>query len=149
MARPRRPGGVTVRGIDHVVLRVTDVGRSIAFYRDVLGCEVDRRQDELGLVHLRAGAALIDLVDVDGKLGRRLGAPPGKQGRNMDHVSLSLAAFDGDALRAYLAGHGVSASEVVRLYGAEGYGPAVYVEDPDGNVVELKGPPEDAGQAPA
>lgn len=147
MGRPGSAAAVAVRGIDHVVLRVADLERAIAFYRDVLGCDVDRRREELGLVHMRAGEALIDLVDVNGKLGRRLGAPPGKEGRNLDHVSLRLAAFEADGLRDHLAAHGVSASEVMRLYGADGYGPAIYIEDPDGNTVELKGPPEDQGQA--
>ena len=59
----------TVQGIDHVVLRVVDVEGVIRFYQDVLGCAVERREDDLGLIQLRAGRSLIDLVDVNGELG--------------------------------------------------------------------------------
>ena len=61
---------IEIRGIDHVVLRVTDVSASLRFYCDVLGCREERRLDELGLIQLRAGAALIDLVPIDSPLGR-------------------------------------------------------------------------------
>jgi catechol 2,3-dioxygenase-like lactoylglutathione lyase family enzyme len=134
-------GAIQVRGIDHVVLRVSDVERSLRFYCGVLGCREERRIDALGLVQLRAGAALIDLVDVAGALGRLGGGPPGDTRRNMDHVALQLAAFDEAALRAELAAADVEAGEVGERYGAEGMGPSLYIRDPDGNVVELKGPP--------
>ena len=49
---------IPIRGLDHVVLRVADVERSIVFYGEILGCAVERRIDELGLVQLRAGSAL-------------------------------------------------------------------------------------------
>jgi catechol 2,3-dioxygenase-like lactoylglutathione lyase family enzyme len=133
-------GAIEIRGIDHVVLRVSDVERSLRFYCDVLGCREERRVEALGLVQLRAGAALIDLVDVGGALGRIGGGPPGDLQRNMDHVALQLAGFDEPALRAELAAAGVEAGEVGERYGAEGMGPSLYVRDPDGNVVELKGP---------
>ena len=134
----------TATGIDHVVLRVADLERSIAFYRDVLGCAVERQLDELGLVQLRAGRSLIDLVDVDAPLGRSGGAAPGSEARNMDHVAIAIDRFDESALRAHLAHHAVEAEETRRLYGAEGCGPSVYLRDPDDNRVELKGPPEPA-----
>jgi catechol 2,3-dioxygenase-like lactoylglutathione lyase family enzyme len=135
-------GAIEIRGIDHVVLRVRDVERALRFYCGVLGCREERRIDALGLVQLRAGSALIDLVDVAGALGRLGGEPPGDTGRNMDHVALQLAAFDAGALRAELAAAGVEAGEVGERYGAEGMGPSLYIRDPDGNVVELKGPGE-------
>jgi catechol 2,3-dioxygenase-like lactoylglutathione lyase family enzyme len=135
-------GAIEIRGVDHVVLRVADVERAIRFYCGVLGCREERRVDALGLVQLRAGSALIDLVDVAGELGRLGGAPPGETARNMDHFALQLAAFDEPALRAQLAAAGIEAGEVGERYGAEGLGPSLYVRDPDGNVVELKGPGE-------
>ena len=131
---------IAIRGIDHVVLRVVDLERSMAFYRDVLGCGVDRIRDDLGMVHMRAGDTMIDLVTVEGKLGRRYGPPAGDQARNMDHVALRLESFDEAAIRADLERHGIEAGEVAERYGAEGTGPSIYLEDPDGNVVELKGP---------
>lgn len=128
-------------GIDHLVLRIVELDRMLRFYVDVLGCTLERRQDALGLVQLRAGHSLIDLVPVDGPLGRAGGAPPGPQGRNLDHFCLRVEPFDEAALRAHLAAHGVAAGAVERRYGAEGEGPSLYVADPEGNVVELKGPP--------
>jgi catechol 2,3-dioxygenase-like lactoylglutathione lyase family enzyme len=131
-----------VRGIDHVVLRITDVERSLRFWRDALGCDVERRSDALGLIQLRAGAALIDLVPVDSPLGRAGGPPPGPSGRNMDHVALRIERLDAEALAAHLRAHGIEPGDVARRYGSEGDGPSMYVRDPDGNVVELKGPPD-------
>jgi catechol 2,3-dioxygenase-like lactoylglutathione lyase family enzyme len=132
---------IHVRGIDHLVLRVSDMARMVAFYGAVLGCAVARRQDEIGLVQLRAGGSLVDLVDVDGKLGVMGGAAPGREGRNLDHFCLRIAPFDEAAIRAHLAAHGVAAGETASRFGAEGEGPSIYIEDPEGNVVELKGPP--------
>lgn len=132
---------IRVLGIDHVVLRVRDIERALAFYRDVLGCREERRVDDIGLVQLRAGRALIDLVDVASPLGREGGAAPAKEGRNVDHVALRIAVFDEARLVDHLTAHGVAPGEVERRYGAEGDGPSMYIEDPDGNVIELKGPP--------
>ncbi len=124
-----------------MVLRVRDVERAIRFYGEVLGCTVERRRDDLGLVHLRAGRSQIDLVDVDGEIGRK--APPPSEGQNMDHFALRLVAFDEVAMRAHLQAHGVEPGEVVTRFGAEGNGPSMYIADPEGNTVELKGPPAD------
>jgi len=132
---------IEIKGLDHVVLRVRDLDASLAFYGGVLGCPVERRLDELGLVQLRAGSALIDLVPVDSPLGRHGGAPPEGEGRNMDHFALALAHFDEAALRKALLAAGVEPGDVATRYGAEGNGPSMYLRDPDGNVVELKGPP--------
>lgn len=130
-----------IKDIDHVVLRVKDVKRALSFYCDVLGCTMDRERDDLGLYHLRAGRAFIDLVDIKGKLGREGGGPPRVKGRNMDHVALRIESLDEPAIRAHLQSHGIEAGEAVERFGAEGDGPSIYIEDPDGNTVELKGPP--------
>jgi catechol 2,3-dioxygenase-like lactoylglutathione lyase family enzyme len=130
---------IEIRGIDHVVLRVADLESSLGFYCGVLGCREERRIEALGLVQLRAGASLIDLVAVDSPLGRLGGPPPGAAGRNVDHFALQLARFDEAELRAHLAASGVEPGEVAERYGALGMGPSMYVRDPDGNVVELKG----------
>lgn len=123
-----------LRALDHVVLRVADIDRSIRFYSDVLGCREERRVESIGLVQMRAGSALIDLVPgVAGEL-------PGKG--NMDHFALTITPFDPVVLTAHFAKHGIAVGEVARRYGAEGYGPSLYLSDPDGNQVELKGPPE-------
>lgn len=135
------PPPFSVARLDHVVLRVRDVEASIAFYRAALGCEVARRRDDLGLVHLRAGASMIDLVAVDGVLGRAGGAAAGAEGRNVDHVALRIDPFDGAAIGAHLAALGLPvAGRAARNFGAEGEGPSLYLHDPDGNLLELKGP---------
>jgi len=132
----------TVQGIDHVVLRVVDVEGVIRFYQDVLGCAVERRKDDLGLIQLRAGRSLIDLVDVNGELGQKGGTAPGAEARNMDHFCLRIDPFDEAQIRAHLRAHGVEAGELATRYGAEGDGPSLYIQDPEGNTVELKGPPD-------
>jgi catechol 2,3-dioxygenase-like lactoylglutathione lyase family enzyme len=132
---------VRILGIDHAVLRVRDVERAIRFYCDVLGCTVERRNEKIGLVHLRAGRSMIDLADVAGEVGRRAGPPPGRDGHNMDHVALRIENFDAAALRRHLERHGVAAGEPRPRFGADGEGPSIYIEDPEGNMIELKGPP--------
>lgn len=131
---------IAIRNIDHVVLRVRDVPGMIRFYCDVVGCAEDRLRDDLGLYHLRAGTAFIDLVDVNGTLGKTGGAAPGADARNMDHLCLRVEPFNEAALRAHFTSHGVAVGELVTRYGAEGEGPSLYIQDPEGNTVELKGP---------
>ncbi len=125
------------------MLRVSNMDRSIAFYRDVLGCVVERRLEEFGLVQLRAGNSLVDLVDIASPLGRAGGNECIPNARNMDHFALALSSFDETSIRAHLSRFDVEADETRRLYGAEGYGPSIYLRDPDGNTVELKGPADD------
>ncbi len=131
--------GIPIRGLDHVVLRVADVERALAFYCEVLGCSEERRIDALGLIQLRAGDHLIDLVDVNAPLGQAGGAAAGEQARNVDHFALQVQPFDEAAIRAHLEAHGVEPGEVGERYGAQGMGPSMYIRDPDGNTVELKG----------
>lgn len=130
-----------IKQLDHIVLRVVDLDRMLRFYHDVLGCAMERRQEELGLYQVRAGASLIDLVPLDGKLGRAGGAAPGAEGRNLDHFCLRVDPYDEAAIRAHLKAHGVEPGESGSRYGAEGEGPSLYLRDPEGNVIELKGPP--------
>ena len=129
-----------LKALDHVVLRVRDIEASLRFYRDVLGGTVEKVQEQFGLYQVRAGASLIDLVPLDGPLGRMGGAGPGEEGRNLDHFAVQVVPWDEDAIRAHLAAHAVIIVEAGRRYGAEGSGPSIYVRDPDGNTVELKGP---------
>lgn len=133
-------------GIDHVVLRVTDVPRACAWYAAVLGCKVERVLPSLGLTQLRAGASLIDLVDVNGPAGRAGGAAAGAKRRNMDHFCVQIAEFSEAKIIAHLQRKGIKQGPVTRRYGALGHGPSMYLTDPDGNTVEIKGPP-DADQA--
>ena len=134
--------------LDHLVLRVTDLAAMMRFYTEVLGCTVEKIQENLGLYQLRAGSALIDLVPVDGELGRKGGAPPGKEARNLDHFCLRIDPYDADEINAHLRRHGVETGPVVSRFGAEGQGPSIYATDPEGNTVELKGPPFPPGVSP-
>jgi catechol 2,3-dioxygenase-like lactoylglutathione lyase family enzyme len=131
---------VQILALDHLVLRAADLERMVDFYTRVLGLALDRRVPELGLVHLRAGRSMLDLIAVTGPLGASGGAAAGAEGRNLDHLCLRIEPFDEAALRDRLAAHGVTLSEVHDNYGAEGRGPSAYLRDPEGNVVELKGP---------
>jgi glyoxylase I family protein len=131
-----------LKQLDHVVLRVRDRAASLRFYCDVLGCTLDKVQEAIGLWQVRAGTSLIDLVPLDGVLGRIGGAGPAKIGRDVDHFAIQIEPFDEGAIRTHLAAHGVPITDSGRRYGAEGSGPSIYVLDPDGNSVELKGPPD-------
>ena len=126
--------------IDHVVLRARDIELMLAFYRDVMGCEVVRHNEPMGLYHLRAGTSMIDLVDMNGKLGPDGGAAPGLEGHNMDHFALRLKSFDAAALQAWFQQQSVDIGDEVQRFGAKGDGPSVYLSDPEGNRLELKGP---------
>ena len=123
-----------IQQLDHVVVRVADMERAMKFYCGALGCVEERRVESINLVQLRAGRSLIDLVPADEPV------QPGS--RNMDHLALRIEPFDEDSLRAHFSAHGVEAGEVATRYGAEGNGPSMYLTDPDGNTVELKGPPD-------
>lgn len=127
--------------LDHVVLRVSDLDASMRFYRDILGFPLGHANEELGLYQLRAGSSMIDLVALDGELGRRGGKSIARENRNMDHFAVTLSEYDEPAIVAYLQGHGVTARDSRKRFGAEGRGTSILVDDPDGNTVELKGPP--------
>ncbi|MGE0314010.1 MAG: VOC family protein [Lautropia sp.] len=130
-----------IEHIDHVVFRVRDLDASVAFYRKALGCEVARIREDLGLVHLRAGTCLIDLVSVSGRLGAAGGAPPRADGHNVDHVCLRIDAFDEARLASHLSACGAAPRGPATVnFGAQGQGPSLYFTDPDGNRIELKGP---------
>lgn len=130
-----------IKHIDHIVLRVSDLDAMLKFYLDVLGCTMEKIQEGPGLYQVRAGSSLIDLIPVEGKLGKQGGAAPGREGRNLDHFCISVEPFDGEAIIDYLKSKGVDCGKVESRYGAEGEGPSIYVTDPEGNVVEVKGPP--------
>lgn len=120
---------INITHIDHVVLRVKDLEKMITFYRDVCGCKLERGPGEGGLAQLRAGLSLIDLVVADADHS----AP------NMDHVCFQVDPWDAEAVQAQLQRQGVSFGEVEDRYGASGIGPSIYLNDPEGNTVELKG----------
>ena len=130
-----------IREIDHVVIRCADLDRMADFYRVVLGGPVEKEQRDIGLVQMRAGRSLIDLLAVGAKIDRPESGQPGA-GRNMDHLCVRVEPFDADTLRAHLEKHGARIGEEARRYGAEGFGPSLYFFDPEGNMIEFKGRPD-------
>lgn len=135
--QPANP--INVTRIDHVVLRVVDLDGMIAWYRDVLGCRLERGPGNIGLAQLRAGDSLIDLVDVDSRLGKLGGRHPDHGAPNVDHVCLLVVPWQEDLIVRHLESHGVKVAEVASRYGATGMGPSIYIRDPEGNTIELKG----------
>lgn len=133
---------IKVTKLDHVVLRVADLDKSIHFYRDVLGFPEARINKKSGLHQYQAGGSMVDIVPMDSDMGRRDGYGPPEAGRNVDHFAFTVSEFDEEALVAYLQSHGVEPTRSGRRFGAEGYGPSIYMKDPDGNTVEIKGPSE-------
>lgn len=131
---------INIQAIDHVVFRVADLDPVVRFYIDVLGARWEKKQESIGLYQLRIGNALVDLVPVDGKLGAMGGAAPADGGRNVDHVCFRVLPWDAEAILSHLRSNGIE-SEIVSRYGAEGSGPSIYITDPEGNNLELKGPP--------
>jgi len=129
----------SILGIDHVVLRAADPAALERFYVDVLGCTVEKRQETIGLTQLRAGRALIDIIPA-AQAGPAAGAQAGR-GANMDHLCLRIEPFDAAAIRRHFATQGFDCGEEKSRFGADGQGPSVYLTDPEGNGVELKGPP--------
>jgi glyoxylase I family protein len=119
-----------VERIDHVVLRVRNLAAMVRFYEQALGFTVLRRVEELKLVQMRAGASMLDLID------KERGSTDG----NMDHLCFRIEPFDRDAVVARLSPLGIAVGETVERVGAEGKGPSVYFDDPEGNQIELKGP---------
>ncbi len=130
-----------LEGLDHVVLLVDGMATAERFYREVVGCTVENALPEYGMLQLRAGAALIDLVDIGAAEGA-WAKPPATGGRNMDHVCIATGPWDEAAMRAHLAAHDVEIIEEGIRGGARGEGLSFYVRDPSGNVLELKGPPD-------
>ena len=125
------PVPFAVEELDHVVLRCADQERMLDFYANVLGLVEERRLEAIGLIQLRAGRSLVDLVPDESE------APRDRP--NVDHVCLAIATPDMDAVVRYLVAAGVETiGEPMVRYGARGYGTSIYCRDPEGNVLELK-----------
>jgi glyoxylase I family protein len=128
---------IKVAEIDHVVLRCRDQARMLEFYSRVLGLKEERRVDQIGLIQLRAGASMIDLVPAtDVRV---------ESGINVDHFCLGIETFNLERALGYLHENSVEViGEPAMRYGARGMGRSIYMRDPEGNVVELKQMPERA-----
>jgi glyoxylase I family protein len=128
-----------VAELDHVVLRCADRERALDFYTRVLGLVEERRIEQIGLVQLRAGRSMLDLIPA------AAGAPPAEQARNVDHFCLGIEAADLDRVADYLRANAVEVlGPPATRYGARGNGLSIYIRDPEGNVVELKQLPKES-----
>ncbi|MFZ1889025.1 MAG: VOC family protein [Candidatus Binataceae bacterium] len=131
------PAELKVAELDHVVLRCRALERTLDFYTRVLGLTEERRIAQLGLIQLRAGHGMIDLLPAE--------HPRADDGANVDHFCLGIEVRDLFALAAELRQSEVEVmGEPVQRYGARGMGLSLYVRDPEGNVVELKQMPAQA-----
>lgn len=139
---------IKIREIDHVVLRVKDIEAMRRFYCDVLGAEHVAYRPQFGMSHLRVGASMIDLLAIDGPRGISGGAAAGREGRNMDHLCLRIEPFDQEAIVEHLRRHGAPVGDIKPRFGAEGNGVSIYLTDPEGNIVELKGPSDGSAKPP-
>lgn len=135
----KKANPINIGQIDHVVIRAKDLPTMVVFYQDVLGCRLERGPGSIGLAQLRAGTSLIDLVDMNGPLGQAGGSDPDPDAPNMDHVCFRVEPWDASAILAHLRDCNVEVGEVESRYGAQGQGPSVYLLDPEGNQLELKG----------
>ncbi|QSX39128.1 VOC family protein [Shewanella sedimentimangrovi] len=115
-----------MQGLDHIVLLCADPLVMERFYVDVLGCSVARRT--VSLLQLRAGTALIDLKP----------ATPLPVESRLDHFCLQYQPMSESALLAHLDAHKVPRGEFESRFGAQGQGLSLYIQDPEGNRIELK-----------
>lgn len=132
---------IHIKKLDHIVLRAVNPVTMVNFYCQVLGCHVERESSaELGLTQLRAGDFLIDIVAVDSIIGKKDEEVPGRTtGHNLDHFCVQIEPFDEDKIREHLKKYQISAEPIEIRYGASGEGPSIYIQDPEGNKIELKG----------
>ena len=135
----------TLQTIDHAVIRAINARELVAFYVEVIGCELALDRPELGLTHLRAGEAMIDVVSIDGPLGKKGVSLAAGAGRNVDHLCLRIRPFDFEALRAHFEQFGILVAPPEKRFGAQGNGLSIYLTDPEGNGIELK---EDINEVP-
>jgi len=127
-----------IHGIDHVVLCALNAYNLVAFYRDVVGCQIIWDRPDIGLTHLQAGNAIIDIISIDGPLGKEGVSQPDGYGRNVDHICILIDPFDFETLQSYFATHKVTISSPELRFGAVGYSSSIYLKDPEGNGIELK-----------
>jgi catechol 2,3-dioxygenase-like lactoylglutathione lyase family enzyme len=127
-----------INAMDHIVLNVADIDRSLEFYAGVLGLEVERlqefREGKVGFPSLRIDAGtLIDLTPVRQAPGAEA------QRRNLNHFCLVADATDLGELAAALKARGIEiVTGPVSRWGARGTATSIYVLDPDGNEVEIR-----------
>ena len=134
MSEPEGTAPFKLGHLDHLVLRTSQLEVLLAFY-ERLGCRLERDlREKVGMVQLRLGDSMLDLVE----------ATMDETGdKNLDHFAVRVDPFNEADILKFCEEEGIEARSMsFPLYGADGYGPAIYITDPDGNRMELKGPPQ-------
>jgi glyoxylase I family protein len=126
-----------LRAIDHVVLIVDDLERAVKWYAEVVGATEEGDLRQFGMVQLRSGASMIDLVDAASETGG-WAKPKVDGGRNMDHLCLEIGPVTKQAMQAHLKKHKLDVEEEGWRSGAKGEGYSWYIRDPWDHQIELK-----------
>jgi catechol 2,3-dioxygenase-like lactoylglutathione lyase family enzyme len=135
MARPK------IMELDHIVLNVADIDRSVKFYTEVLGLQGERleafKAGKVGFPSVRINeGTIIDLFPSPPS-----GCRPGgdKNSGNLNHFCLVVGAEDFSGVVEHLAAHEIAIREgPVSRWGARGRATSVYFLDPDGNEIEIR-----------
>ena len=133
---------IKITGLDHIVLNVRDIDRSLAFYTQVLGLKGERvqefREGKVGFPSVRINEhTIIDLFPLKGAEVQEKIAE--KAHRNLNHFCLVVEKEDFSEIVEYLKGHGIAIREgPISRWGAQGRATSVYFFDPDGNEVEIR-----------
>lgn len=130
-----------IKRLDHLVIRTQNIKEMISFYCFVLGYKMQRDNlKESGLIELNAGESMIDLFDIsNSNLNNDKKLECDKDIKNLDHFCILLDEFDETEIKVHLKSFGVDFGDIEMNYGSSGYGPSLYIFDPDGNKIELKG----------
>jgi catechol 2,3-dioxygenase-like lactoylglutathione lyase family enzyme len=135
-------GQIKVTELDHIVLNVGDIDRSLKFYTEVLGLQAERlgefKAGKVGFPSVRInGDTIIDLFPTRGA-GDPANQTEKREG-NLNHFCMVVAQHDFSGIVDYLAQHAIPVREgPVSRWGARGRATSVYFLDPDGNEVEIR-----------
>ncbi len=128
-----------IKRLDHLVIKTINIKEMTSFYCFILGYKIQRDSlKETGLLELSAGESMIDLFDSRHESNLNTFSSESKN-NTIDHFCILLDNFDETDIKVHLKSFGVECSEIEMNYGSSGYGPSIYIHDPDGNKVELKG----------
>jgi glyoxylase I family protein len=133
---------IKVIELDHIVLNVSDIDRSLKFYTEVLGLQAERldefKEGKVGFPSVRINTdTIIDLFPFRGSENK---AKPGEKPQgNLNHFCMVVDREDFSGIVDYLGRHKIAVREgPISRWGARGRATSVYFLDPDGNEVEIR-----------
>jgi catechol 2,3-dioxygenase-like lactoylglutathione lyase family enzyme len=132
---------INVTELDHIVLNVKDVERSLQYYTEVLGLQGERvnefRAGKVGFPSVRINASTI--IDLFPKKEHSRALTEAKNDANLNHFCLVVGANDFAGIVDYLKENEISVlAGPVSRWGARGQATSVYFLDPDGNEIEIR-----------